>query len=201
MEENPDRILWCLDCKILQTPSEDIEVLTQKAEIVKGRFEAIDANIKIQTDIFNAKTIAIHALKVAIDNDPSVDNKQFALAQVIEKRYNNLKDIIFSKRAEIVEAENEQKAIQVYFNELAKTLRQHEREAIRLKDTQYKPLEPAVVKKPRAITVKKYDKDAIRQVAKDTGINEAILQMICVAQNLTPVDAARQYKETKSANS
>ena len=79
-------------------------------------------------------------------------------------------------------------------------LRQDERESIRLKDTQYKPLEPTVVKKPRAITVKKYDKDAIRQTAKDTGINESILQMICVAQNLTPVEAARSYKESKSAN-
>jgi hypothetical protein len=164
---------------------------------IKAKFKEIDNSIKIQTDIFNAKTIAIHELKVAIDNDPAIENKNFALAQSVEARFNHLRDVIFSKRQEITEAENEQKAIQVYYNELAKKLRTEEREKIRLKDAQYKPAE-VIVKKPRAVTVKKFDKVAIRDAARESGIPEAVLQMLCIAKGFTPLEAVRHFKESAS---
>lgn len=190
-------ILSCAKCAAYDHESQQNLDLHVKAVEVKRAFKEVDASIKISTDIFNAKTVAINKIKTAIDADPSVVNKDFALAQLIEERFLHLKDVIFAKRAEVVEAENEQKAIQVYYNELAKKLRTDERERIRLKDVQYKPLEVAI-KKPRAITVKKYDSDEIKRIAADTGVNAAILQMLCVANNISPVDAARLYKETKS---
>lgn len=190
-------ILSCAKCAAYNHESQENLNLHVKAVEVKRAFKEIDSNIKISTDIFNAKTIAINKIKIAIDADVSIANKNFALAQLIESRFLHLKDIIFARRAEVVEAENEQKAIQMYYNELAKKLRTEERERIRLQDVQYKPLE-VVIKKPRVITVKKYDADEIKRIAADTGVNAAILQMLCVANNISPVEAARLYKETKS---
>jgi hypothetical protein len=194
-------LLMCAECLITQQAFEKQIVDGAEERVMASRIAAearqIDSNIKVSSDIFNAKTITIHKIKTAIDADPEVVNKNFALAQLIEERFIHLKDIIFSRRQEIVEAENEQKAIQVYYNDLAKRLRQEERDRIKLNDTQYKPLEP-VIRKPKAINIKKFNKDEITRVAADTGISVVILQMLCVAKGLSPVDAARLYKETKS---
>lgn len=191
-------ILSCEACfNYVQNANSTEMELHQRAIETKRAFQQIDANIKVSTDVFNAKTIAIHKIKTAIDEDPAITNKNFALAQLIEERFLHLKDIIFSRRQEVLEAENEQKAIQVYYNELAKRLRQEERECIRLKDVQYKPIEP-IIKKPKAITVKKFDKDEINRIAADTGVSAVIIQVLCVAKGISPVEAARLYKETKS---
>lgn len=193
-----NNILSCPKCESWYTTAEATDkTLHEKAVETRLAFQQTDANIKISTDIFNAKTVAIHKIKTAIDADPAITNKDFALAQLIESRFLHLKDIIFARRAEVVEAENEQKAIQIYYNELAKRLRQEERERIRLKDVQYQPL-PVVVKKSREVKIKKYDVDGIKRVSADTGVGASILQMLCVQHNITPIEAARLYKETVS---
>jgi hypothetical protein len=195
-----DGLLICHFCHNWKKKATQPELAQLDRQLdIRKKFKEIDDSVRVQTDIFNAKTVAIHELKVAIDNDSSipVESKNFTLAQAVEARFNHLTDVIFSKRQEITDAESEKKAIQVYYNELAKRLRTEEREKIRLKDAQYKPAE-VVVKKARVPSVKKFDKVAIRDAAKESGIPEGVLQMLCIAKGFTPLEAVRHYKESLS---
>lgn len=203
MDVKSNDILMCQDCDYKDTRVRNDEELHERALEVQSRFKSIDSTLRVQTDIFNAKTIAINELKLAIGLDSSIpaDQKHFTLARMIDQRFQILKDLIFNRRQEISEAESEQRAIHAYYNELGKKLRTEERAAIRLKDAQYRPIEPLKISKPKTITVKKYDKDAIRAAAKEHGFPEALLQMLCVAQGISVIDAVRALKEAKSEHS
>jgi hypothetical protein len=154
----------------------------------------VDTSIRIRADIFNAKTVAIVELKKSIDENPEIENKHFALAKELDTRFQHLKDIIFGLRAEVTEHENEQRAIQTYYNELAKRLREEEREKIKLQDVNYKPIEPKTIRKPRAPKVKKFDKVEVRKLAKESGFPEQAIQILCMAKNLTPIQAVDLLK-------
>lgn len=168
--------LLCPECDYKDVRPRSADELNNRSTEVRRRFTEIDAQVKISTDIFNAKTIAIHELKKAIDEDSTVpvDKKYFELAKHIETRFNNLTEIIFGHRQEVLIAENEQRAIQTYYNELGKRLRQEEREQIRLKDVTYKPLEVKPTKTPKAPTVKKLNVDEIRKACIAAGIPDKV---------------------------
>jgi hypothetical protein len=152
--------------------------------------KSIDHSIQIQTDIFNAKTVAINELKIAIDSDETITEKNFALAKTLDERYKHLSEVLFSKRQEVSEAENEQRAIQTYYNELAKKLRAEEREKIKLQDVKYQPIQPKIGK-PKSVTPKAYDKVGIKNAAAQSGLPEQAIQMICLTKNISPVEAVR----------
>lgn len=196
-------MMMCAECRQRQKDFEEEIIATQQdrldAQEVIYAARKIDASIKIQSDIFNAKTVAIHKLKEAIDADESIQDKHFTLARALDERYKHLVDILFSKRAEITEGENEQRAIQTYYNELAKRLRNEQREEIRLKDAQYKPIEPVKILKPKAITVKKYDRAAINAAAIASGLPSQLIQMTCVQRNVTPVEAVKILQEAMNS--
>ncbi len=190
--------LLCPECDYKDLKPRTTEELSSRATEVRRRFTEIDAQVKISTDIFNAKTIAIHEIKKAIDADVTVpaDQKYFTLAKHIETRFNNLTDVIFGHRKEILEAENEQRAIQTYYNELGKKLRQEEREQIRLKDVTYKPLEVKPTKTPKAPTTKKIDVNAIREACTKAGIPQAVIMVntLMVAKKVSVEEAIETYK-------
>ena len=103
----------------------------------------------------------------------------------------------------IVEAGNEQKAIQVYLNQLANTLRVEEREKIKLTDINYKPTATKITTpKPVKTSAKKIDKVELRKYAAELGVSEFTLQMVVVSKNLTVEAAAnilrRSINESKS---
>lgn len=153
-----------------------------------------DNSIRLSTDIFNAKIASITELKKAIDADDSIEQKHFKLAEVLNERYQRLTSVIFDKRQEVVEAENEQRAIQHYYNELSKKLKAEEREKIKLADLEYKP-ESAPVKVKATPKPKKYDKTGIAAQALLTGIPEVVIQMVCVQNDITPEAAVMLLKE------
>jgi len=195
--------LLCIECDYKEVRVRTPDELTDRANLVRQKFTEIDAQIKIQTDIFNAKTIAIHEIKKSIDEDPSIpeNEKYFALAKHIETRFNNLVDIISGRRKEIVEAENEQRAIQTYYNELSKKLRAEERENIRLKDVTYRPIEPKVAKTPKAPKIKKGPNlNEVKEACVQHGIPEAMamVQMVCVATGIGVEEAIERYKSAKA---
>lgn len=169
----------------------------------------IDNAIQLHTDIFNAKTIAIVELKKAIEEDSSIENKHYKLAEVISERFKHLTQVIFDARQKQVDAQNEQKAIQVYLNQLVDKLSKEEREKLKLHDIEYKPSDKPV-KKPSAVKTKKFDKTEVReQAAKLTEelgfpVADSILQMICVSKNMTAEQAAnhfrKNYKEAMSSD-
>ncbi len=198
------KILMCLECDYKDMRVRTTDELEDRAIRVKHKFAEVDSQIRISTDIFNAKTVAIHELKKIIDATPSIpaDKKYFELASLLSQRYDKLIDIIFGARDEILHAESEQRAIQTYYNELGKKLRADEREKIRLKDATYKPIEKVDVKKtPRAPSIKKVDGNEIRAACARHEIPQAIpiITMLMVAKKIGVEEAIKTFKETMLA--
>lgn len=169
-----------------------------QAELFIAKATSLDARIKIAADIFNAETVAIAEIKKVIDEDESITNKHFRLAQAIETRYRAFAKVVHDKTEEIIELETKQRALQTYFNNLGKELREHERAQLRLKDLHYKPKEPVKILKPKKekLEVKKYDLAEIRAAAEKYGVMANIVQIFCIQKKVTPDEAAALVAET-----
>lgn len=170
------------------------EVLKQSREV--------DNSVQVRTDLFNAKTLAIVDLKKAIDEDDAIENKQFTLAQELMNRFNRQKSVIFELNEKLVAATNEQRAIQVYLNQLANKLRQEEREKLKLQDINYKP-KPVptqkVTRKRIKLSKKKIDKKELVAAANELGVSQHILHMLIIQKNLTVQEAAKVLKKNIEA--
>lgn len=205
MTLTPQDILMCLDCEYKDVRPRTEKELNDRALEVKRRFAEIDSALQISTDIFNAKTIQIHQLARSIQDATDIpdDRKYFVLAEALDKRYTKLSELISGAKEEILHAENEQRAIQTYYNDLGKKLRQEEREKLRLKDATYKPVErPDVKKTPKAPSIKKAPNQAeIRAACVKHGIPEAvgtITMLMVAAKNLSVEDAIERFKVARA---
>lgn len=160
----------------------------------------IDSTIQVRTDLFNAATTAIVDMKKAIDDDTSITNKPYALAEQLMARFSHFKQVVFELNQQIVDAGNQQKAIQIYLNQLANTLRAEEREKLRIQDITYKP-GPAKIVKPTTMraAAKKLDKVELRKYAAELGVSEFTLQTVVVAKGLTVADAAKMLRHSINA--
>jgi hypothetical protein len=159
----------------------------------------IDAAIQVRTDLFNAATTAIVDLKTAIDTNPEITNKTYALAEELTNRFQHYKAVIFEHQEIVVNAANQQKAIQTYLNTLANQLRADEREKLKLADLNYKPKEVKPVT-PKGIKTTsrsgKLDKVELRKYAAELGIPEFTLQMIVVSKGITVEAAANMLRKS-----
>ena len=173
------------------------EAKGSQAELFISKATALDARIKISTDIFNAETVAIAEIKKVIDEDSSIVDKHFRLAQAIEVRYKAFAKVVHERTEEIIELETKQRALQTYFNTLGKELREHERAQLRLKDLQYKPKEPVKVLKTKKekLAVKTYDKAEIQAAAEKHGVLPNMIQIFCIQRKINPDEAAILIKE------
>jgi hypothetical protein len=159
----------------------------------------IDDAIEVRTDLFNAATVAIVEIKKAIDDNSEITNKPYALAETLKNRFLRFQSVVFELNKQIVEATNEQKAIQTYLNSLANQLRAEEREKLRIQDISYRP---SPVKSPsvKSITTRqtnkktKIDKVELRKAAAELGVSEFTLQMLCVSQELSVEQARDKLK-------
>lgn len=170
----------------------------------------IDASIVVRTDLFNAATVAIMDIKKSIDENPEISNKPYELARVLTERFEHFKQVVFQAQETIMDAGNNQKAIQSYLNTLANSLRAEEREKLKIADLNYKPnpvKSPSVKKVSTSGTKKsgKLDKAELRKYAAELQVSEFTLQMLCVSQGITPEQAANKLRksinEAKSENS
>jgi len=161
------------------------------------RSRAIDSAISVRTDLFNAATTAIVDLRQIIESDDTIINKNFKLAEELMARFEHFKSVVFEANAAIVEATNNQKAIQVYLNQLANSLRAEEREKLKIQDLNYKPKEVKPVK-PRAVkTAKaKLNKGDLRKYAAELGVSEFTLQMLVVSKGITVEAAANMLRKS-----
>lgn len=211
-------MLMCQPCIIKE---DQLYKESQKPENIAARIESATAEIKqaasindvlrdsrltddgiaVRTDIFNAATVAIVDLKKSIDSDDTIQNKPYALAEELKRRFEHFKNVIFEMQQSIVEAGNEQKAIQVYLNQLANTLRAEEREKLKISDLNYKP-NPVKSATPKAIKTTgtqkktKLNKVELRNAAKELGVSEFTLQMLIVSKGYTVEQAAAKIRET-----
>lgn len=159
-----------------------------------------DSTIQVSSDIFNAKIATIEEWRKAIDEDNSVENKHFELSKRMETRFLHLKQVITDAQLALKDAQNEQRAIQSYYNELAKKLKAEEREKIKIQDVQYHPPEKPT-KKVSAPKVKVFDRASVKQAASESGIPEMLIQLTCTARNVTAVEAVRIIRESTSSKS
>lgn len=205
---NEDRIVRfnsmniCQDCynrEIAVMSATNQSVLLALNPVI-AKTQDIDKAITVRTDLFNASTVAIAEIKAAIDNDPSIENKPYILAQTLKERFEHYKSIVFELSEKIVEAGNHQKAIQVYLNQLSNSLRSEEREKLKIADISYKPnpVKFPSVKTPgaRKVTKVKLDKVALRKAASELGVSEFTLQMLCVSRNMTIEQAANKLRQS-----
>jgi hypothetical protein len=177
------------------TENQEARLMVSRANQESAR--QIDNAISVRTDLFNAATVAIQSLKENIDLDTGIINKPYALAEQLKNRFEHFKSVVFDLNEKLVAAGNEQKAIQIYLNNLANTLRAEEREKLKIADINYKP---NVVKpiKPTAIkTAKgKFNKAEISKYAKELGVAEFTLQMLVVSKGITPEAAANMLRKS-----
>lgn len=154
--------------------------------------QSIDNKIEVKTDLFNAETVALVDIQKAIEADDSVTNKNAAVAEAMLKRYQTYREKIFANNAENVELANKQNAIQKYLNELKNKLTEAERERYKLLDANYKPNQVKISNKPinSPAKPKKYDKADIAKAAARANVPISVIQMICVAKNMTPMQAS-----------
>jgi len=205
---------WCKGCKkneedaqknIVDTADERVNEMNERNNKLMEmrtleRQVHVDTTIQVTSDIFNAKTVAIIELKEAIENDDSIENKQYELAKRLKDRFTHLKEVIFERTQENLKDSSEQRSIQSYLNNLANNLREKERDELRLKDLTYKPLPPSKPTKPRKPKAPKFDKAEIKKYAAELGVDEFTLQMICVSKGLQPKEAAEELKKMVSAS-
>jgi hypothetical protein len=182
------------------------EKQTERVDALNAAIEASrmqDSSIQVRQDIFNAATVSITELQQAIQVDTAINNKPYHLASELVIRFQGLQTKIFAKQQEVNELATQQKAIQVYLNNMANTLRQEERDKLKLQDINYTPSAPKVkVPKVPSIRTKsttKLDKVELRKYAAELGIPEYNLQMFCVMKGITPESAAKIMRESINA--
>lgn len=180
-----------------QSPAAIAARLAALPQAVLTTSKEIDTGIKISSDIFNAKTVAILEIKAAIDADTTITNKPDALAKALFERFEHFRALAFELNQQIVDANHEQKTIQVYLNELSNQLTAETREKYRIADITYQP--PKVkIAKPASIKVAKpakLDKAAVRKFAAELGISDFTLTIMCQG-GLTPEQAANKLRKS-----
>jgi hypothetical protein len=216
---------YCEDCwnkeSALQAANNTPEKVAERLAFAKANREptpiensaikmaaAIDASVTISSDIFNLKTQDILTLKAEIDADESISNKPYYLAETLKNRFDHFTAVIFELDEKKMDAVNTQRAIQVYLNEMANTLRAEERETLKINDINYKP-QPVKQIKIKAVKTEKtkkipahrqkIDKEALRKYAAELGISDFIIQSIVLQKGVTVEKAADLIRESIAA--
>lgn len=176
----------CPEC--YQNQIKNTQAMTT-AQSVNDKVKEIDSQVQVSTDLFNAHTIAIADIKAMIDADDSVTNKPYQFACILKERFEHFKEVVFEKQKEIMDAQNGMKAIQVQLNNLANSLRAEEREKLKIQDINYKPNQ-VNVKKQTVTDINKpkklFTQADVKRVAKELGMSEIAVNMLCVSKGTTP---------------
>lgn len=203
------KTIWlCDECYEIEIQAQVDSARARQAELQRNNpvniaiSEAakLDSTVQVRTDLFNAATVAINELKSVIDADATITNKPYELATQLKARFLHFRDVVFEMNQKIVEAGNQQKAIQIYLNQLANSLREEERNKLKLSDISYKPATP---KTPTVKTVKtaktKLDKTELRKFAGELGVSEFTLQMVVVQKGISVEAAAHMLRQSINA--
>ena len=155
----------------------------------------VDESIRVSSDLFNADTMAIIERKKLIDSNPDIENKPYFLANQLIEQFRHNKQVIFEANETIIKASNEQKAIQVYLNNLANSLRQEEREKLKISDINYKP-ESKVISRPKAPSRTKLDLIALKKAASELGVSLIFIQQLVISKGISIEQAVDVIKKS-----
>jgi len=184
----------CVPCKDAET-----QVITENQEIesVLKQSKKIDETIQLKTDIFVVKTIPAMELHASILQDESIpeSEKEYAFTKACYERFLHMQSVVFAKRQEINEAENELRMWQGNVQTTAAKLRSDRRDEFKKLDVNYTP---AKVKSPKKAASsksgsqkQKFDRVACNEAAIKYGVPSAQVQSIVVSKNLGYDDAAK----------
>lgn len=201
--------MWfCDDCWKLEEEAVKVNQLpeNQEARVIASKDETlklaatIDNNIQVRTDLFNAATVAIVELKKVIDDSPLITNKPYALAEALKARFEHFKTVVFQLNEQLIDAGNNQKAIQIYLNNMANQLRAEEREKLKLADLSYQPKSPTKPTVRKISTQKvKIDKTELAKYVKEIGVSEFMFIQIVNTRKCTLAEAAEIIKKSLEA--
>lgn len=150
-------------------------------------------------EYFNAQTQSIIERRRVIESNPEIKDKNWTEANELLVWLKESQTNLFNLRKREQEEIDTQNAIQVRLNTLANQLRAEQREQLKLKDLNYKPIE---VKKPTAPKVTKpakFDRVALATASKMYNIPEAVLQVICVQKKVDVDTAVKIFLNAKDA--
>lgn len=177
----------------------------EQAEILRMSRE-IDNSLELSSDLFNANTVAIEALKAAIDSDESIapEQKNFALATELKTRFHKHKDVIFAKQQEIMAEYNAQRAEHQYLNTLTNKLTANERARLQLENINYKPtpinIRTPKISKPKGLS-KSELKAQVKHYANLLGEGyEFMIHTIMTSKGLNPEEAYNWIKKSIEEN-
>ena len=188
--------IWmCVPCKDTET---QVIQSNEEIESVLKQSKKVDESIQLKTDIFVVKTIPAMELHASILQDESIpeSEKEYAFTKACYERFLHMQSVVFAKRQEISEAENELRMWQVNVQTTAAKLRSDRRDEFKKLDVNYTPAKvksPAKVKAAASGSSKKtkFDRVACNEAAIKYGVPSAQVQSIVVSKNLGYDDAAK----------
>lgn len=190
--------MWmCAVCwdkeQAFQKVNQSLENQQKRVNEYLEKSRAIDSQIETKTDIFNAATIPAVELKTAILNDENIapKDRDGKYADECMMRFLNLKRAIFEDREALQKKENEMRMWQVQVRTVAHQLSEKYREEFKQLNISYQPVKPKSVKPAAAKTPKKFQKEEVNTMAAKYGVPAPAVQMLVVAKNMTPEDAAK----------
>ncbi len=205
-------MLMCAACweKELALKNEPMEsgVTVVQSEDIQNKIliesKHIDSSLEVRQDVYNAETIAIVDIKKAVYEDEAITNKPYVVAERLLDRLTHFRKIGFELNEQIQNNNNQQRALQQELNSLSNTLRNEEREKLKLADINYKPnqIKPRAIKPISTSSTSKrakIDKVALKKAAVELGISEFMIQQICVAKGLSVEDAVVVLKKSIEA--
>lgn len=192
--------MWmCDDCwkkeQAIVAEHQSPQAQQARVDAILAETKRVETEVRIKSDIFNAATVPIVELTAKVNADSAIENKQFAIAEILLARFQERKAVIFERRQELLQLENEQRAIQIHLNQLALQLRKEERDRLKLADLNYQPSTPKEKKPPaeKRPSISKQLQE-IRKYAAEYGVDEVAVRTLTVAKNLTPEKAAQLVK-------
>lgn len=204
--------MWlCPTCEYKERELQKVNNNPQLAEerVLVGRAlvehsRAIDLGIIVREDVFNANPTPTIEIKNAIYSDSSIpdDKKAITYGERIFERYSHLQKVIYDARVLLVEAGNEQRAIQSEMNTLANQLRAEERQRLQLQDINYKPdiVKPIKIRTSgeRKSKGKKFDKTELVSLAAQYNVPMELIQLTATVRNMSPTVAAIHLSQQMS---
>lgn len=190
-----DDMLMCPRCTKRQAEI-TAELAQHKDNPYKHKHEDLDTSIQTSKDFWNSRIASFEHLKKAIDDDITIIEKEWELAQRVKNRIGHLKEVLFPQRKLELEAVvTEHRMLQTQLNVLASKITKEQREKLKISDINYVPTIPKI-SKPKAPSIKKFDKVELRKYAAELGVGEYTLQGLAVAKNITVAEAAGILRES-----
>jgi len=180
----PTKMFLCWTCydKNLQALLNKIDTSQAEHKV----FNVVNEQIRYNGDFYNAKTQAIVDLKLAIENDDSIEDKQFAFQNALVERHKHLQSVIFEVDKQKYEATLEQLAIGRTLREFGDSLRKEIREELRKNDNTYSPPVQKILTKPK--------------MAKKITPIERIIENLAATSNISKEQARAMIKAGMKAS-